>query len=92
VLIEKERDPFVNKRVKYADATLSRDIVDALVRGDRAWKERFSSAVNRAKYEHNRKLECRKTVEHGLRLRGLNSSQRTIVWTIEKIPWVYDKG
>ncbi|KAL1792842.1 hypothetical protein ACET3X_009349 [Alternaria dauci] len=168
-LIEKERDPFVNKRIKYADATLNRNIVDKMVRDDRTWKDRFPIAINRAKYDHNRKLECRKTAEHGSRLRilrfgfrhpiypphtpemdvlglskdlylsiitsidrmhtsmrlntkcpgmymiaslnsvrrkgtedavmklreyirRLNASQRTIVWTIEKIPWVYDKG
>ena len=166
-MIEKEDDPFVNKRLEYANAALKKDLFEA--RGTRAWKERTPSTVNRARYEHNRRLECRKTTEHGSRLRivrfgfrhpiypphtpemdtfglskdayqtiiadidnfhthvqlntkcpgsymvaslnkvrrrstndalmkvseylrQLNASQRCIVWTIEKIPAVYDKG
>ncbi|KAE8845967.1 hypothetical protein HRS9139_00534 [Pyrenophora teres f. teres] len=166
-MIEKEDDPFVNKRLEYANATLKKDLLEA--RGTRAWKDRTPSTVNRARYEHNRRLECRKTTEHGSRLRivrfgfrhpiypphtpemdtlglskdayqsiiadidnfhtnvqlntkcpgsymvasvntvrkrstndalmkvseylrQLNASQRCIVWTIEKIPAVYDKG
>ncbi|KAF1916953.1 hypothetical protein BDU57DRAFT_450408 [Ampelomyces quisqualis] len=146
-MIEQEDDPFVNRRLGYTD----------------------SSSENRAKYEHNRKLECRRTIEHGSRLRlvrfgfrytlypphtpemeelglteekyhdilstigdiqanaqlctkypmsyllsslnkirhrsiedalmkvseyirELNASQRRVVWTIEKIPGVYDRG
>jgi hypothetical protein len=168
-LIEGERGPFVNKRMKYAGNTLDRCTVDAMVCGERAWKEQSPCSVNRAKYEHNRKLECRELTGYGRRLRilrlgfrrpiypphtpemealglskdlyqsivisidwmhtsmrpnkrcqdiymiaspvplrrtlfrdalmkvrdytrRLNMSQRTIVWTIEKIPWLYDKG
>ncbi|KAF7571055.1 hypothetical protein A1F94_006018 [Pyrenophora tritici-repentis] len=166
-MVEKEDDPFVNKRLEYANATLKKDLLEA--RGTRAWKERTPSTVNRTRYEHNRRLECRKTTENGSRLRivrfgfrhpiypphtpemdtlglskdayqtiiadidnfhshvqlntkcpgsymvasvntvrkmgtndalmkvreylrQLNASQRCIVWTIEKIPAVYDKG
>jgi len=168
-LAEMEDTPLVNRRKQYADTTLKQDIIAALVSDDRAWKEQFPSAVNRTSYEHNRRLECRQTVERGTRLRvlrfgfrhpiypphtpemnalglnkhayhailtdidrmhtklrlntrcpgmyvvasvmkvrrkgtkdavmkareyirRLNASQRELVWTIEKIPWVYDKG
>jgi hypothetical protein len=168
-LVETEQNPLVNRRKRYADTTLNQDIVAALMRDDRAWNEQFPSTINRAKYEHNRRLECRKTTEQGSRLRimrfgfrhpiypphtpemevlglskhayqailanfdrmhtsmrlntrcpgmyvvaslnkvrrkgtedalmkarsyikRLNASQRELVWTIEKIPWVYDKG
>jgi len=168
-LAEMEDNPLANRRKQYADTTLKQDIVAALVSDDRAWKGQFPSAVNRTSYEHNRRLECRQTVERGTRLRvlrfsfrhpiypphtpemdalglnkhayhailtdidrmhtkmrlntrcpgmyvlaslmkvrrkgtkdavmkareyirRLNASQRELVWTIEKIPWVYDKG
>ncbi|RMZ74296.1 hypothetical protein GMOD_00003313 [Pyrenophora seminiperda CCB06] len=166
-LIEEEDDPFVNKRLEYANVAPKKDLFEA--RGTRAWKERTPSTTNRARYEHNRRLECRKTAEQGSRLRilrfgfrhplypphtpemdtfglskdayqsiitnidnlhthmqlntkcpgsylvaslnkvrrrgtndalakvseylrQLNASQRCIVWTVEKIPAVYDKG
>ncbi|KAF2829976.1 hypothetical protein CC86DRAFT_276302, partial [Ophiobolus disseminans] len=169
-MIEQEDDPFVNRRLQYIDATSRGTLVwDVLAHGAKAWQEQFPSSVNRAKYEHNRKLECRKTIEYGARLRilrfgfrhaifppytpemeelglskaayqiiisniadihanltwstkcpvsymlsslskirrrstedalmkvseyirELNASQRRIVWTIEKIPGVYDRG
>jgi hypothetical protein len=71
-LIEQEDDPFVSKRLEYTDGkSRVHLILCLLVHGSRAWKEQFPSTLNRAKYEHNRKLECRKTVEHGSRLRML---------------------
>jgi hypothetical protein len=162
-LIEQEDDPFVNKRLNYADNDSRRGPIDVLM------QEKSPSTLNRSKYDHNRRLECRKTTEHGFRLRvlrfgfrhpifpphtpemetlglsrdayqsivadiesihtkvqlntrclgmyalaslnkvrrrstesalkrvreylrQLNASQRRIVWTIEKIPGVYDKG
>jgi hypothetical protein len=169
-MIEQEDDPFVNRRLKYTDGAsrgaLARDMI---AHGPKAWKEQFPCTVNRAKYEHNRRLECRKTTERGSRLRilrfgfrhaifpvhtpemeelgltkaryqtiisdiadirtcaqlctkcpisyllstinkirrrnsedalmkvneyirELNASQRRVVWTIEKIPGVYDRG
>ncbi|KAF1852133.1 uncharacterized protein K460DRAFT_373981 [Cucurbitaria berberidis CBS 394.84] len=170
-MIEQEDDIFVNKRLEYTVST-SRGalIMDVLVNGTQAWKEHYASTVNRTKYEHNRRLECRRNVERGSRLRilrfgfrhsiypphtpemsalgltkgayqtiisniesiqthaqlsthdsrlsclmaslnklrrrgtedalmkvseylrELNASQRRIVWTIEKIPGVYDRG
>jgi hypothetical protein len=169
-MIEQEDDPFVNRRLEYTNAAsrgaLARDLI---THGPKAWKEQFPSTVNRAKYHHNRRLECRKNVEQGSRLRilrfgfryaiypvhtpemeelgltksryqtiisditdihtsaqlynrcpipyllsslnkircrstedalmkvseyirELNASQRRVVWTIEKIPGVYDRG
>jgi hypothetical protein len=169
-MIEQEDDLFVNRRLKYTDGAsrgaLARDVI---AHGPKAWKEQFPCTVNRAKYEHNRRLECRKTIEQGSRLRilrfgfrhaifpvhtpemeelgltkeryqtiiseiagirtsaqlctkcpmsylistvnkvrrrtpedalmkvseyirELNASQRRVVWTIEKIPGVYDRG
>jgi hypothetical protein len=169
-MIEQEDNPFVNRRLEYID-TASRGALarDMITHGPKAWKEQFPSVVNRAKYQHNRRLECRKIVEQGSRLRilrfgfryaiypihtpemeelgltksryqkiisdiadihtnaqlytkcpisyllsslnkirrrstedalmkvneyirELNASQRRVVWTIEKIPGVYDRG
>ncbi|KAH7090244.1 hypothetical protein FB567DRAFT_438099 [Paraphoma chrysanthemicola] len=169
-MIEQEDDPFINTRLDYTDGSSRGALMwDVVTHGLKAWKEQFPSIVNRAKYEHNRKLECRKTIENGSRLRilrfgfrhalypphtpemeelglskagyqavisniaeihskaqfstkcpfsyflsslnkirrrsaedalmkvseylrELNASQRRVVWTIEKIPGVYDRG
>jgi hypothetical protein len=169
-MIEQENDPFVNRRLEYEDHSNRRTTIQALlINASRAWRDQFSSEVNRVKYEHNRRLECRKTVEQGSRLRmlrfgfrhaihpphtpemeelglskdryqtilstiadirssvqlctkcpisyllssvnrirrrstedalvkvseyirELNAAQRRVVWTIEKIPGVYDRG
>ncbi|KAJ4368905.1 hypothetical protein N0V83_005987 [Neocucurbitaria cava] len=169
-MIEQEDDPFVNKRLEYNESASRGTLLwDVMAKGTQVWKEQSPSTVNRAKYEHNRKLECRKTIEHGSRLRlvrfgfrhaiypphtpemsalgltreayqtiiskidaiytqsqlstkrpmsylmaslnkirkrstedvlmkvseyirELNAAQRRIVWTIEKIPGVYDRG
>ena len=69
-LIEEEDDPFVNRRLQYTDASSEATLLrGVLARGTRAWQEQFLCAVNRAKYDHNRRLECRRTIEHGSRLR-----------------------
>lgn len=39
--------------------------------GPKKWKTRYPGAINRKHYEHNRRLECRKTTEYGSRLRIL---------------------
>lgn len=169
-MIERENDPFVNMRLDYTDnVPRGALLMDVWMNGSQALKEQFPSTVNRAKYDHNRRLECRKTIEHGTRsrllrfgfrhgiypphtpeldalglskagyqkilhdidaihavahpkikspmayvlaslskirgrstedvlmkvseyLRELNASQRNIVWTIEKVPGVYDRG
>ncbi|KAF1832120.1 hypothetical protein BDW02DRAFT_571365, partial [Decorospora gaudefroyi] len=75
-LIEQEDNPFVNKRLEYTDAASRRNLVDVLLHGSIAWKKQFPSTVNRAKYEHNRRLECRKTTEHSSRLRVLRFAFR----------------
>jgi hypothetical protein len=177
-MIEQEDDPFVNRRLKYTgDASRGALALDANINNPKSGtKHSVSSCVrrnlllaNRARYEHNRRLECRKNVEQGSRLRiirfgfrhaifpvptpemeelgltkaryetiisniagirtsaqlctkcpvsyllsavntvrrrstgdallkvsqyirELNASQRRVVWTIEKIPGVYDRG
>ncbi|KAF2036091.1 hypothetical protein EK21DRAFT_83805 [Setomelanomma holmii] len=169
-MIEHEDDPSIDRRLEYTDAFSRGALVwNVVAHGSRAYKDQFLSSVNRAKYEHNRRLECRKTIEHGSRLRilrfgfrhaiypphtpemeelglsgsayqeilsniadihwraqfatkcpvsyflsslnkfrrrstedalmkvseyirTLNASQRRVVWTIEKIPGVYDRG
>lgn len=169
-MIEQEDDPFVNKRLEYSELpSKGQFLSDVLRKGSQAWKVQCYYTMNKAKYEHNRRLECRKTIEHGSRLRlvrfgfrqsihpphtaemhglgltkdayetilsnidaihthvqldtkrpmsyllaplhkirrrstedalmevskyirQLNASQRRIVWTIEKIPGVFDRG
>lgn len=69
-MIECEDDPLVNNRLEYTESTSKRNLfVDVMINGTRAFKEQFPSSVNRTKYEHNRKLACRKATEHGSRLR-----------------------
>lgn len=71
-MIEQEDDPLVNRRLGYTDGCSRGALVrDFMIHGPKAWKEQFPSVVNLAKYEHNRKLECRRTIEHGSRLRLL---------------------
>jgi hypothetical protein len=168
-MIEQEDNPFINRRLEYDASPRAILLWDVMTRGPTAWRHQFLSSVNRAKYDHNRKLECRRTIEHGSRLRilrfgfrhaiypphtpemealglsetdyqtvisniadihtntqlfikcpvsymlaswnrirrrstedallkvseymrGLNALQRRVVWTIEKIPGVYDRG
>ncbi|KAH7392616.1 hypothetical protein BKA66DRAFT_524872 [Pyrenochaeta sp. MPI-SDFR-AT-0127] len=69
-MIEQEDDPFVNTRLEYAEAPSKGALVlDVLHKFTQVWKEQRPNTMNRAKYEHNRRLECRKTIEHGSRLR-----------------------
>ncbi|CAO2651074.1 Nn.00g093710.m01.CDS01 [Neocucurbitaria sp. VM-36] len=80
-MIEQEDDPFVNKRLDYSEpASRGTLVLDVMAKGTQAWKEQFPSAVNRAKYEHNRRLECRRTVEHGSRLRILRFGFRHAIY------------
>jgi hypothetical protein len=82
-MIEQEDDPFVNRRLKYTDGAsrgaLARDMI---AHGPKAWKEQFPCTVNRAKYEHNRRLECRKTTEQGSRLRILRFGFRHAIFPV----------
>ncbi|KAF2257080.1 hypothetical protein BU26DRAFT_446332, partial [Trematosphaeria pertusa] len=170
-MIEREDDPFINTRLEYVNPPSRAALLwGLLTKGPKKWREQYPSIMNRDSYEHNRRLECRKTVENGSRLRivgfgfrhpiypphtpemdelGLaketyqtiintiehirqhyksnageecvprllaswhklrrrstedaltrvseyirqvNASQRHVVWTIEKIPGVYDRG
>lgn len=68
-LIEKEDDPFVNKRLEYVTPFRSEPSWDLLTKTPTRWTGEHPSIVNRGNYEHNRRLECRKTVERGSRLR-----------------------
>jgi hypothetical protein len=69
-MIERENDPFVNTRLDYVDSPSTTTLLrDLLTKGPKRWNQVNSSAVNRDRYEHNRRLECRKTVELGSRLR-----------------------
>jgi hypothetical protein len=69
-MIEQEDNPFINTRLEYVTPPRR----GALLRNPvTVWSNQeethYPSTVNRAKYEHNRRLECRKMVEHGSRLR-----------------------
>lgn len=77
-MIEKEADPFVNKRLTYIDTALRKSLFqDILTKGNAALREQFSGAVNRHRYEHNRRLECRRITENaGSRLRILRFAFR----------------
>ncbi|KAI8934790.1 hypothetical protein NX059_008475 [Plenodomus lindquistii] len=76
-MIEKEDDPFVNTRLEYIDAALRKNLLlDVLINGNEALREQFPSAVNRGRYEHNRKLECRRITESGSRYRILRFAFR----------------
>jgi hypothetical protein len=80
-MIEQENDPFINRRLEYDDPSKRRPTLrSVLTHASRAWREKFSSDVNRAKYEHNRRLECRKTVEQGFRLRILRFGFRHAIY------------
>ncbi|KAF2791413.1 hypothetical protein K505DRAFT_309557 [Melanomma pulvis-pyrius CBS 109.77] len=69
-MIEQEDNPFINTRLEYANAPSRIDLAKSMLsNGFKSWKEQFPSTRNRDNYEHNRRLECRKTVEHGSRLR-----------------------
>jgi hypothetical protein len=69
-MIEREDNPFINTRLEYTTTPrrqgCPKALLIAMLYGEDA---HCSSAVNRAKYEHNRRLECRRTIEHGSRLR-----------------------
>ncbi|OAL50197.1 hypothetical protein IQ07DRAFT_567976 [Pyrenochaeta sp. DS3sAY3a] len=69
-MIEQEDDPLVNKRLDYIDSTAGGSMFLGMLRnGASGWKDKMSNRVNRERYEHNRRLECRKIVENGSRLR-----------------------
>lgn len=71
-MIETEDNPFINTRLEYTDSPSNTGLMwNRLTRGTNNSKPGARFATNRERYEHNYKLECRKTVEHGSRLRLL---------------------
>ncbi|KAF2741205.1 hypothetical protein EJ04DRAFT_507609 [Polyplosphaeria fusca] len=69
-MIEREDDPFINKRMTYVVSTSRAKLwYRLLTRGIGEWKQQYPSIVNRGIYEHNRRLEARKSVELGYRVR-----------------------
>ncbi|KAF2116825.1 hypothetical protein BDV96DRAFT_462477, partial [Lophiotrema nucula] len=69
-LIERENNPFINKRLSYVHAPPRTTLLWGLLsEGYDNWKTKQPSIANRENYEHNRKLEARRTVELGFRLR-----------------------
>jgi hypothetical protein len=76
-MIEQEDNPFINSRLDYAAPPSRIAIIwDLHNLVSMKWKRQYPSTANRDKYEHNRRLECRKTVENGYRLRIASFSFR----------------
>jgi hypothetical protein len=76
-MIELEDNPFINKRMAYIDCPSRAALLGALcVKGSTVRPKQQHRLVNQATYEHNRRLECRKTIEHGSRLRLVSFSFR----------------
>jgi hypothetical protein len=73
-LIEEEDNHSVNTRLGYttkpSGIALAKDLIGGGI------KKTHASITNQESYEHNRRLECRKTVEHGRRLRIVRFSFR----------------
>ncbi|KAF2017191.1 hypothetical protein BU24DRAFT_448924 [Aaosphaeria arxii CBS 175.79] len=69
-MIEQENNPFINMRLAYV-SPISKlaSLWSACKRGYNDSSEGARNVSNSKKYEHNRRLECRRTVEHGTRLR-----------------------
>jgi hypothetical protein len=66
-MIEKENNPFINTRLDYVVPPPGESLMMGLL--GMGSKKKSSGSVNRKHYEHNRRLECRKTIENGSRLR-----------------------
>lgn len=80
-MVEREDDPFVNKRLEYIKSPSNAAPLWATL--TRATKRKSSNkpvATNRDRYENNRRLECRKTVEVGSRLRLARSAFRNPIF------------
>lgn len=80
-MIEQEDDPFVNRRLQYLD-TVPRGItlLGMMTEGFHRLNHQQFCDINRANYEHNRRLECRKAVENGSRLRILRFGFRNAIY------------
>jgi len=68
-MIEQEDNPFINTRLEYVTPTRRALPWNLLTMWSNQLEGHYPSTANRTKYEHNRRLECRKTVERGYRLR-----------------------
>jgi hypothetical protein len=76
-MIEKEDNPFINTRLEYIQPPKKRTVLKGVcIHGYKRWKQLNANHVNRLRYEHNRRLECRKAVELGSKLRILRFSFR----------------
>lgn len=62
-MIERENNPFINKRLDYINLPAEESAMCGLLKIGR--KDRSLGGINRKNYEHNRQLECRKTIESG---------------------------
>lgn len=80
-MIEKEDNPFINKRMGYINSPSRAALYwGLLTKGYKYWKEEHPSRANKDYYEHNRRLECRKTVELGSRLRIIRFAFRNPIY------------
>ena len=78
-MIETENDPFINKRMNYVTSPQQRSPL--LKRLGICAREKSIGCANRELYEHNRRLECRKTIENGgRRLRLLRFGFRQAIY------------
>lgn len=77
-MIEKENDPFINTRLEYRIPPSAESLKSALFGS--VSKEKIPGVMNREHYEHNRRLECRKTIENGSRLRILRFGFRNPIY------------
>ncbi|KAF1962983.1 hypothetical protein CC80DRAFT_521880 [Byssothecium circinans] len=69
-MIEQEDNPFINKRLQYVNPPSRKTLAwHSLTPKPRDRHQQHSGKVNRDAYEHNRRLEVRKAIEHGSRLR-----------------------
>ena len=62
-MIERENNPFINKRLGYIVSPGEKSGMCGLLEINTT--DRSLGIVNRKNYEHNRQLECRKTIENG---------------------------
>ncbi|OAG05123.1 uncharacterized protein CC84DRAFT_1197040 [Paraphaeosphaeria sporulosa] len=66
-MIEKDDNPFINTRLEYVNPPAGESLMMGLL--GMGSQDKSPGSVNRKYYEHNRRLECRKTIENGSRLR-----------------------
>lgn len=80
-MIERENNPFINTRLDYLCTPSASKLLRSMLANPfgsyKKWKQQLNpSHVNRERYAHNRRLECRRTVESGSRLRIVNFAFR----------------